>query len=364
MEFKVDDILQDLRDNGFICDWIITTHPMVINTALWAPDKNNERTGIKINIMPDSHDEMMDTAYERLLPYMEEVVDRLADTGLHLDFLEMSGPSSYRDYKSLEEPLEIQRQGGYYSSLCNLCIVSFQFEREEKKEPTRFQKVKKFLGFNESIKFNFDDIIQNLKDEYECNYFDVVQGQYDRNGIMGKSNGVCLDIFNTHPKPLVPSEVLPYIEEIMDRLKDMNLHLDIIYVDGDEYSLGSTFDTIEDFTYAVEKVNYRVELYFKEEIKVVPEKTKFQKVKSFLGFNESLILESVKFNKQPKKKGAKTDTYNVVNGDVIIGQVKWSSRMRGYGFLPTKDCEKEVKEFASELMKKWRAERKKNKPKK
>ena len=109
---------------------------------------------------------------------------------------------------------------------------------------------------------------------------------------------------------------------------------------------------------------YLASFIFEKEKRIdTPPPTKFQKVKRFLGFSESLVLESVKFNKQPKKAGAKTDVYNVVKGDNIIGQVKWSSRMRGYGFLPTKDCEKEVKEFASELMKKWRAERKKTKKK-
>jgi hypothetical protein len=41
-----------------------------------------------------------------------------------------------------------------------------------------------------------------------------------------------------------------------------------------------------------------------------------------------------------------------------IGQIKWYSRLRGYGFLPTKDSEKEIKDFIKDLMlsrklKKW-----------
>ena len=74
------------------------------------------------------------------------------------------------------------------------------------------------------------------------------------------------------------------------------------------------------------------------------------------------IFESksgVAFTKQPKKKGAKTDVYNVTKGGNVIGQVKWSSRLRGYGFLPTNDCNLDIKEFVKELMRKRREEKKK-----
>lgn len=63
---------------------------------------------------------------------------------------------------------------------------------------------------------------------------------------------------------------------------------------------------------------------------------------------------SLKFIKQPQKKGAKTDTYNVSKGGKIIGLIKWSSRMRGYAFLPTVDCDSKIKEFIKELMRKRR----------
>ena len=69
-------------------------------------------------------------------------------------------------------------------------------------------------------------------------------------------------------------------------------------------------------------------------------------------FNES--TSDLKFNKQSKKKGAKTDTYNVSKNGVVVGRVKWSSRMRGYAFLPTSDIEDEIKEFVKELMRKRR----------
>ena len=74
-----------------------------------------------------------------------------------------------------------------------------------------------------------------------------------------------------------------------------------------------------------------------------------------------MFNEGVKFVKTSKKKDAKTDTYNVTKGKVVIGQVKWSSRMRGYAFLPTADCDNQVKEFVKDLMKKRRESKKKEK---
>lgn len=66
---------------------------------------------------------------------------------------------------------------------------------------------------------------------------------------------------------------------------------------------------------------------------------------------------NLKFTKKEKKKGAKTDTYDVSKSGTVIGQIKWSSRMRGYAFLPTTDCDNEIKEFVKELMKKRREEK-------
>lgn len=62
----------------------------------------------------------------------------------------------------------------------------------------------------------------------------------------------------------------------------------------------------------------------------------------------------IKFIKKEKKKGAKTDTYDVSKSGNIIGQIKWSSRMRGYAFLPTSDVSLDIKEYISNLMKKRR----------
>ena len=66
---------------------------------------------------------------------------------------------------------------------------------------------------------------------------------------------------------------------------------------------------------------------------------------------------SLKFAKQPTKKGAKTETYNVIKDGEVIGQIKWSSRMRGYAFLPEKDHDDEIKTFIKDLMSKRKAKK-------
>jgi len=75
-------------------------------------------------------------------------------------------------------------------------------------------------------------------------------------------------------------------------------------------------------------------------------------------YKEFILSESVSFKKLPKKKGNKTDVYNVIKDDIIIGQVRWSSRVMGYAFQPTKDCDKQVKEFVKGLMSKRRKNKK------
>jgi hypothetical protein len=77
-------------------------------------------------------------------------------------------------------------------------------------------------------------------------------------------------------------------------------------------------------------------------------------LKSYILFESK---SNLKFTKQPKKKGAKTETYNVSKDGNVIGQIKWSSRMRGYAFLPTTDTIDEIKEFIKDLMNKRREEK-------
>jgi len=66
---------------------------------------------------------------------------------------------------------------------------------------------------------------------------------------------------------------------------------------------------------------------------------------------------SIKFIKKESKKGAKTETYDVVKSGEVIGQIRWSSRMRGYAFLPEKGHDDEIKTFIKDLMSKRRAKK-------
>lgn len=73
------------------------------------------------------------------------------------------------------------------------------------------------------------------------------------------------------------------------------------------------------------------------------------------------LFEKLEFKKREKKADAKTDTFDVIKDDTEIGQVKWWSRVRGYGFVPPKEDEPVVKDFVADLMAKRRAEKKKAK---
>jgi hypothetical protein len=63
-------------------------------------------------------------------------------------------------------------------------------------------------------------------------------------------------------------------------------------------------------------------------------------------------------NKQPRAKDAKTDTFNIqsVNGNSVLGTIKWYSHWRRYCFFPTEytifdsKCLKEITEFIDEQM--------------
>lgn len=67
--------------------------------------------------------------------------------------------------------------------------------------------------------------------------------------------------------------------------------------------------------------------------------------------------QSIRFVKKEPKKGAKTDTYDVVKSGETIGQIRWSSRMRGYAFLPEKEHDTEIKDFIKSLMSKRKREK-------
>lgn len=80
-------------------------------------------------------------------------------------------------------------------------------------------------------------------------------------------------------------------------------------------------------------------------------------LKSYKLFESKEEVSKLKFTLQTKKKGAKTDTYNVSKDGNVVGQIKWYSRMRGYAFLPTNDISDEIKDFVKDLMKKRREEK-------
>ena len=87
----------------------------------------------------------------------------------------------------------------------------------------------------------------------------------------------------------------------------------------------------------------------------------YNKHNYYFAIMDNEISEKLKFTKQAKKKDAKTDTFKVFNGKSNIGQVKWSSRMRGYAYLPTPESNLEITEFIKDLNTKRRAAKKKSK---
>jgi hypothetical protein len=82
------------------------------------------------------------------------------------------------------------------------------------------------------------------------------------------------------------------------------------------------------------------------------------RILDFILFNLLEGKTDLKFIKQPKKESAKTETYKVIKDDIEIGLIKWSSRMRGYAFLPSDNCQDDVKIFIKNLMDKRRKEKK------
>lgn len=75
-------------------------------------------------------------------------------------------------------------------------------------------------------------------------------------------------------------------------------------------------------------------------------------LKTFGLFEKSEIKSVINFIKKASKKDAKTETYDVVKSGEVIGQIRWSSRVRGYAFLPEKEHDDEIKSFIKELMNK------------
>jgi hypothetical protein len=234
--------------------------------------------------------------------------------------------------------------------------------------------------FNES---KFDDFKQDIKDICleltDTNKFRILQTTLDIRGrsrnqdlnkfyeyqrkftnmlqvIAIKSNPVSStddddDEFSTGLTNLgfkLNGEVLETVLRLIDFLETRYLKIGIFYLnDEDRQGKIHLFDSIEEID---DKEIESLLIYHNTNGGTMWTNEKLTESKSE-------TTSKLKFIKQPKKKGAKTDTYNVSNGGKTIGQVKWSSRMRGYAFLPTKECELEIKEFMKELMRKRREDK-------
>lgn len=75
-------------------------------------------------------------------------------------------------------------------------------------------------------------------------------------------------------------------------------------------------------------------------------------INDFLIYNLLENTSNLQFIKKERKKGNKTDIYDVIKHGQVIGQIKWNSRIRSYGFLPSNDCDEQIKEFIQKQMKK------------
>lgn len=75
-------------------------------------------------------------------------------------------------------------------------------------------------------------------------------------------------------------------------------------------------------------------------------------INDFLIYNLLENTSNLQFIKKERKKGNKTDIYDVIKDGQVIGQIKWSSRIRSYGFLPSNDCDEQIREFIQKQMKK------------
>ena len=75
-------------------------------------------------------------------------------------------------------------------------------------------------------------------------------------------------------------------------------------------------------------------------------------INDFLIYNLLENTSNLQFIKKERKKGNKTDISDVLKNGQVIGQRKWASRIRSYGFLPSNDCDEQIKEFIQKQMKK------------
>ena len=206
---------------------------------------------------------------------------------------------------------------------------------------------KLFESIDNNIKLNIEDILLEL-DLLHIEY-DISELNYYKDGINPTD---CLRVYikDNQDRFFRLEDIMDVLLRIKEYLKESDYSIDIGIPNSDDYL------DIDNFMkeFSGEEL-YNINIFIYNNPRISPFKRKYTVDKDI--FEAKKEVSNLKFTLQPKKKGAKTDTYNVSKDGHVIGQIKWYSRMRGYGFLPTPDCNDEIKEFIKDLMKKRREEK-------
>ena len=206
---------------------------------------------------------------------------------------------------------------------------------------------KLFESIDNNIKLNIEDILLEL-DLLHIEY-DISELNYYKDGINPTD---CLRVYikDNQNRFFRLEDIMDVLLRIKEYLKESDYSIDIGIPNSDDYL---------DIDYFMKEFSgeelYNINIFIYHNPRISPFKRKYTVDKDI--FEVKKEVSNLKFTLQPKKKGAKTDTYNVNKDGNVIGQIKWYSRMRGYGFLPTPDCNDEIKEFIKDLMKKRREEK-------
>ena len=204
-----------------------------------------------------------------------------------------------------------------------------------------------FESIDNNIKLNIEDILLEL-DLLNIEY-DISELNYYKDGINPTD---CLRVYikDNQDRLFRLEDIMDVLLRIKQYLKESDYSIDIGIPNSDDYL---------DIDYFMEEFSgeelYNINIFIYNNPRISFSKRKYTVDKDI--FEAKKEVSNLKFTLQPKKKGAKTDTYNVNKDGQVIGQIKWYSRMRGYGFLPTPDCNDEIKEFIKDLMKKRREEK-------
>ena len=207
---------------------------------------------------------------------------------------------------------------------------------------------KLFESIDNNIKLNIEDILLELEEDKGFQV-DIKDMNYYKDGINPTD---CLRVYikDNQDRFFRLEDMMYVLLRIKEYLKESDYSIDIGIPNSDDYLDIDNF--MEEFS-GEELYNINIFIYNNPRISFF--KRKYTVDKDI--FEAKKEVSNLKFTLQPKKKGAKTDTYNVNKDGNVIGQIKWYSRMRGYGFLPTPDCNDEIKEFIKDLMKKRREEK-------